>query len=61
MIYWNASQKMVEVGHLEIGDAIDIQMYKKGYTYALLQGDDDSKYIPPMRGHYYDIVEFFSD
>ena len=61
MIYWNASQKMVEIGHLDIGDAIEIQMYKKGYTYALLQGDDDSKYIPPMRGHYYDIVEFYSD
>lgn len=61
MIYWNASQKMVEVGHLEPGDAIEIVSYKKGYTYALLQSDDDSKYIPPMRGHYYDIIEFFGN
>jgi len=32
---------------------------KKGFTYALLQ-DDDDRYIPPMRGHYYDIVPFWS-
>ena len=63
MIYWNASQKMVEIGHLEPGDAIEIEMSRKGFTYALLQGDgdDDSKYIPPMRGHFYDIVEFWSN
>ena len=29
-------------------------------TYALLT-DDDSRYIPPMRGHFYDIVPFWSD
>jgi hypothetical protein len=60
MIYWGASQKMIEIGRLELGDAIEIWSYKKGYTYALLfdnQPDgDDSRYIPPMRGHFYDIV-----
>jgi hypothetical protein len=62
MIYWGAREKMIEVGRLEPGDAVEVVQFKKGFTYALL-GDgegDDSKYIPPMKGHYYDIVEFWS-
>ena len=60
MIYWGASQKMVEVGHLQPGDAIEVWTFRKGFTYALLAADDDSKYIPPMKGHFYDIVPFWS-
>ena len=62
MIYWGAREKMIEVGRLEPGDAVEVMEFKKGFTYALLeQGEeDDSKYIPPMKGHYYDIVEFWS-
>ena len=59
LIYWGAKQKMVEVGHLEVGDRLEYRTYRKGFTYALLTGDDD-KYIPPMRGHFYDIVPFWS-
>jgi len=63
MIYWGASQKMIEIGRLEVGDAIEIWSYRKGYTYALLfdneAAGDDSRYIPPMRGHFYDIVPFW--
>lgn len=59
LIYWGASQKMVEVGHLDPGDVLDYKTYRKGFTYALL-ADDDSRYIPPMKGHYYDIVPFWS-
>lgn len=59
LIYWGASQKMVEVGHLDPGDEVEFITYRKGFTYALLGGDDD-KYIPPMRGHFYDIVPFWS-
>jgi len=58
MIYWGARQILIEIGRLEPGDAIEVFMFRKGFTYALLQGEDD-KYIPPMRGHYYDIVEFW--
>ncbi len=58
-IYWGASQKMVEVGHLDPRDQLEIRTFRKGYTYALLS-DDDSRYIPPMRGHFYDIVPFWS-
>jgi len=65
MIYWGASQKMIEIGRLEPDDAIEVWSYRKGYTYALLLGNeldgDDSQYIPPMRGHFYDIVHFWYD
>jgi hypothetical protein len=61
MIYWGASQKMVEIGMLNPGDAIEVWTFKKGFTYALLQQNDDSKYIPPMKGHFYDIVPFWAD
>ncbi len=60
MIYWGARQKMIEAGKLNPGDALYVELFRKGFTYALLQTEgDDDKYIPPMRGHYYDIVRFF--
>ncbi|MCH4896649.1 DUF3857 domain-containing protein [Marinilabiliaceae bacterium JC040] len=58
LIYWGARQKMIDLGKLEKGDAIEVKYKRKGFTYALL-GDDNSKFIPPMRGHFYDIVNFF--
>ncbi len=61
MIYWGAMEKMIEVGRLEPGDAVEVKLFKKGFTYALLYDDEDDKYIPPMRGHFYDIVPFWSD
>ena len=61
LIYWGASQKMVQLGHLDPGDEVEYTTYRKGFTYALLDDDDDSKYIPPMRGHFYDIVPFWSE
>ncbi len=61
MIYWGARQKMVEAGKLNPGDALYVEIFRKGFTYALLynNGNDDDKYIPPMKGHYYDIVKFY--
>ena len=61
-IYWGAREIMMEVGRLETGDALEVVSFKKGYTYALLQGSgsDEEQYIPPMRGHFYDIVPFWS-
>ena len=58
-IFWGSRQKMIAFGKLEVGDAIEIKFYRKGFTYALLDNDDD-KFIPPMRGHFYDIVPFWS-
>jgi hypothetical protein len=59
-IYWGARQKMVEFGALEPGDAVETVVFRKGFTYALLANDEDDKFIPPMKGHFYDIVEFWS-
>jgi len=58
-IYWGAREIMLETGRLEPGDAVEVVMFRKGFTYALLASGDDDKYIPPMRGQFYDIVEFF--
>lgn len=63
-IYWGASQKMIALEGLQPGDAFEVWSFRKGFTYALLQtdgNDDESRYIPPMRGHFYDIVPFWSD
>ena len=60
-IYWGAREIMIEIGRLEPGDAVEVEMFKKGYTYALLTQDNEERYIPPMRGHFYDIVPFWSD
>lgn len=60
-IYWGARQIMIEAGRLEPGDIVDYQINKKGFTYALLAGgDDESRFIPPMRGQFYDIVPFWA-
>jgi hypothetical protein len=60
-IYWGAREKMIEVGRLEPGDAVEVFLFKKGFTYALLAENEDDRYIPPMKGHFYDIVPFWSD
>lgn len=61
-IYWGARQIMLEVGRLEPGDVVEYEITKKGFTYALLAagGDDDSRFIPPMQGQFYDIVPFWT-
>lgn len=62
-IYWGARQIMIELGSLEPGDTVSYEISKKGFTYALLAGreDDDARFIPPMRGQFYDIVPFWVD
>ncbi len=61
-ILWGARHKMTELGRLEAGDAFEVIVFKKGFTYALLdQQNEDEKYVPPMRGNFYDIVPFWSD
>ena len=62
-IYWGARQIMLEVGRLYPGDVVEYKIEKKGFTYALLTSMDenDERFIPPMRGHFYDIVPFWND
>lgn len=59
-IYCGASEKMIELGRPEPGSAVEIKYFKKGFTYALLLEDDEERFIPPIRGHYFDIVPFWS-
>ena len=59
-IYWGAREKMLAVGRLEPGDGLWVKTYQKGFTYALLDEEGDDRYAPPMKGHFYDIVPFYS-
>lgn len=61
-IYWGARQIMLQLDGLVPGDVIYYEIDKKGFTYALLGADegDDSRFIPPMRGQFYDIVPFWA-
>ena len=60
-IYWGARQIMLDLGRLNPGDVVEYEIAKKGFTYALLaDGEDDSRFIPPMRGQFYDIVPFWT-
>ncbi len=53
-IFWGARMKLLAVGRLDVGDALEVVTYGKGFTYALLtDAAGDDKYIPPMRGHFY--------
>lgn len=61
-IYWGARQIMLEVGQLRPGDIVEYEISKKGFTYALLaDNSDEERFIPPMRGQFYDIVPFWCD
>jgi hypothetical protein len=82
MIFWGARMKLIPLPRLNVGDAVEIRTYMKGFLIAYLDdleraagtaggeyGDstgavpgedagDDERYIPPMRGHFYDVVYF---
>jgi hypothetical protein len=62
MIYWKDRIKTLQLPRLQIGDGIEVRVFRKGFSYALLEGGapDDDRYIPPMPGEYFDIV-LFSD
>jgi len=62
-IYWSDRIKTLQLPRLEVNDGIEIKVFRKGFTYALLDGapsdaPDDERYIPPMPGEYFDIVLF---
>ena len=62
-IYWGAREIVIPAGRLEPGDGVFVKTYQKGFTYALLAdgaGQADERYAPPMKGHFYDIVPFYS-
>ncbi|HPR64828.1 MAG TPA: DUF3857 domain-containing protein [Thermoanaerobaculia bacterium] len=61
MIYWGARMKLLDVPRLEIGDILETETTMKGFQIAYLAQEEEEKYIPPMRGHYYDSVLFGGD
>ena len=61
-IYWGARQIMIEVGRLSKGDILEYTIDKSGFTYAVLtdaEMADEERFVPPMRGQFYDIVPFW--
>ena len=51
---------MIEPGRLQPGDTIDYEITKKGFTYALLATqEEDERFVPPMKGQFYDIIPFW--
>ncbi|MFH1276965.1 MAG: DUF3857 domain-containing transglutaminase family protein [Candidatus Eisenbacteria bacterium] len=60
MIYWGGRMVVLPLPPLAPGDGLETITYKKGFQIAYLAGgeDDDERYIPPMRGHFYDVVHF---
>ena len=72
-IYWGGRMLVLALPPLEPEDGVEIITYKKGFQIAYLdagaQGssggaaapDDEERYIPPMRGHFYDVVMFQGD
>ncbi|MBN1163890.1 MAG: DUF3857 and transglutaminase domain-containing protein [Candidatus Krumholzibacteriota bacterium] len=63
-IYWGARMKTIGLPRLWVGDAVEIRTYKKGFEIAYLAENgepDESRYVPPMRGHFYDSVIFQGD
>ncbi|MCX6584419.1 MAG: DUF3857 domain-containing protein [Candidatus Aminicenantes bacterium] len=59
-IYWGGREILLPVGRLEPGDGLWVKTYRKGFIYALLYQEEDDRYIPPMKGHFYDIIPFYS-
>ncbi|MBD3367893.1 MAG: DUF3857 domain-containing protein [Candidatus Eisenbacteria bacterium] len=72
-IYWNARIRMLQTPRLNVGDGLMLKLFRKGYSYALLEengaaatsvstaatdSEEDGKYVPPMPGEYFDIVLF---
>jgi len=60
MIYWGARMKVLGLPPLEPGDAVESLSYTKGFLIAYLAGDEE-RFIPPMRGHFYDVITFQDD
>ena len=72
-IYWGARMKLLPLPRLQPGDALELKTYMKGFLIAYLgeggakreagggTGElsrSDARFIPPMRGHFYDVVSF---
>jgi transglutaminase-like putative cysteine protease len=63
-IFWGGRMLALPLPPLKPGDGLEFITYKKGFQIAYLDengAEDDDRYIPPMRGHFYDVVVFQGD
>ncbi len=60
IIFWGGRRLVLPVPGLGPGDGLEIVTEKTGFNIAYLGGEDE-KYVPPMRGHFYDVVRFWTD
>ncbi|MBI5498892.1 MAG: DUF3857 domain-containing transglutaminase family protein [Deltaproteobacteria bacterium] len=58
-IYWGLRARLLAVPRPAVGDAVETETYFTGFQIAYLDEPQDSeRYVPPMRGHFYDSVLF---
>ncbi|MHC4778945.1 MAG: DUF3857 domain-containing protein, partial [Planctomycetota bacterium] len=58
IIFWGSRRLIQPVPGLEVGDGLEIVTETVGFNIAYLSGDE--KYVPPMVGHFYDVVPFWT-
>ena len=60
-MFWGPRMYVYRLPRLEVGDAVEIRTYRKGFQVAYLgasPGGGEEEITPPMPGHFYDIVLF---
>ncbi|BBB31962.1 conserved hypothetical protein [Thermotomaculum hydrothermale] len=60
-IYWPNTRVSIPFGLLNPGDIVVYKIQRQGFSYALLENKvkgSSSKFEPPMKGEFYDIVNF---
>lgn len=61
LIFWNQRQKIINLKGLSPGDIIDFKYKTWGFKIAYLENiEEEREIIPPLRGHFYDVVYFSS-
>ncbi|MBN2055511.1 DUF3857 domain-containing protein [bacterium] len=69
MLYWRVKMKLYSLRNLQVGDAVEYEVFKKGFNVAYLKSagdrfdpdswvDPETGIKPPMYGAFYDIVYF---
>lgn len=60
IIFWGGRQKVIGLPGLEVGDAVEYTIEKRGFRVAYLksESEEEEKFEPPLWGHFYDIVYF---
>jgi len=60
-MFWGPRMFVYRLPRLEVGDALEIRTYRKGFQVAYLGASEEGgqeEITPPMPGHFYDVVLF---